>query len=432
MRPAKQRSHRIITCGVVGAGLASGVLAACSGVPDGVVGRCDAELALPAAVTTDILFVVDNSNSMSQEQAKVVDQLSAFLDSLANAAVENDFQVGVITTAVSMYSNACAGASTLVQADSEAGRLQLGKELTGEIRSDSQRKLLRYDDPELLEQFGLLIGQGTAGLGQEMGLEAMRLALTDPLASMAPEATPAGNAGFLRPGSRLLVVIVTDEDDCSVTDPQALVLRTSCQIEACSTDADCGSAGTYCVPLGGDMERSCQINSCETPAGRDQLEPVTTYIDFLQTMDDGTGASRVRDVSLAVIGPVNEAGEPERCQSSSDEAFGIGERYRDAVSQMGDRGFIGSICSDDYGTTLRRIAELVASPQVLDLPQSPPDGNLVRIRIQREGSDPIECRNGDGFSYEPAASGAPARVVMQDRCRLRGDDQIDVRFICSG
>jgi hypothetical protein len=57
---------------------------------------------------------------------------------------------------------------------------------------------------------------------------------------------------------------------------------------------------------------------------------------------------------------------------------------------------------------------------------------LVRVRIQREGSEPIECRNGDGFSYEPAAGGAPARVIMQDRCRLRGDDQIDVKFICSG
>lgn len=404
---------------------------ACSGVPEGVVGRCAAELGLPAAVSTDILFVVDNSSSMSQEQAKVVAQLRAFLDSLANAPVENDFQVGVISTAVSMYSNACAGESTLVRAESEAGRLQLGKDLTGENHPESERKILQFDDPDLLEQFGLLIAQGTAGLGQEMGLEAMRLALTEPLASTAPDATPAGNAGFLRPGSRLLVVIVTDEDDCSVTDPQALVLRASCTVENCATDADCGSAGTYCVPLGPGTERSCQLNSCETPAGRRLLEPVSSYVEFLQTLDDGTGASRTRDVSLAVIGPVNSQGEPERCESSTDEAFGIGERYREAVIQMGERGFIGSICSDDYGATLRQIAELVAAPQVLDLPESPPDGNLVRIDIERAGSDPIECKNGGGFVFEPATEEAPARVLMQDSCRLRGDDRIRIRFICS-
>lgn len=421
------KSHPFVIA-VAGAALLSG----CSGVPDGVVGRCDAELGLPAAVSTDILFVVDNSSSMTEEQAKVVAQLRAFLDSLANAPVQNDFQVGVISTAVSMYSNACAGSATLVQAEAEGGRLQLGKELSGALNADSERKILRFDEPDLLEQFGLLIGQGTAGLGQEMGLEAMRLALTEPLASIAPDATPSGNAGFLRPGSRLLVVVVTDEDDCSVQDPRALVLRTSCETNACSTDADCGSEGTYCVPLGTEGGRSCQLNSCETPEGRAALEPVSTYVEFLRTLDDGTGASRLRDVSLAVIGPVNADGQPERCRSSSDEAFGVGERYRDAVSQMGDRGFIGSICSDDYGETLRRIAELVAAPQILDLPESPPDGNLVRISVERAGSEPLDCRNGDGFVFEPAANGAPARVIMQDRCRLRAGDRIGVRYICSG
>lgn len=45
----------------------------------------------------------------------------------------------------------------------------------------------------------LLIGQGTAGLGQEMGLEAMRLALTDPLASMAPMPRPPATRAFFSP-----------------------------------------------------------------------------------------------------------------------------------------------------------------------------------------------------------------------------------------
>ncbi len=404
---------------------------ACSGVPEGVVGRCDAELALPGSVSTDILFIVDNSGSMSEEQAKVVAQLSAFLDSLANSPVQNDFQVGVVSTSVSMYANSCAE-TTLTRAEAEAGRLQLGKELSGEVHADSQRKLLRFDDPDLLEQFGLLIGQGTAGLGQEMGFEAMRLALSEPLASVAPEAMPSGNAGFLRAGSRLLVVVVTDEDDCSVPDPQAVMLTASCQINECTTDADCNSAGTYCVPLGTDGTRLCETNRCETPQGRAALEPVSTYVDFLKALDDGTGTSRLRDVSLAVIGPVNAEGEPERCRSATDEAYGVGERYRDAVLQMGERGFIGSICSDDYGVTLQRIAELVAAPQVLDLPQSPVDGSLVRIRIERVGSEPIDCRNGDGFTFEPGVSNAPARVIMQDRCRLRADDRLDVRFVCSG
>lgn len=414
------------------AALSASLWVHCSGVPEGVVGGCDAELALPASVATDILFVVDNSSSMSQEQAKVVAQLSAFLDSLANAPVQNDFQVAVVSTAVTMYANDCAGGAGVVEAAAEAGRLQLGKDLAGAVRADSQRKLLRFDDPELLEQFGLLIGQGTAGVGQEMGFEAMRRALSEPLASVALDASPPGNAGFLRPGSRVLVVVVTDEDDCSARDAEALMLRSTCNITPCTADAECGGQGNYCVVLGTDTARSCQLNSCETPAGRSALEPVTAYVDFLKNLDDGTNTNRRREVSLAVIGPVDAGGQPERCESSTDEAFGVGERYAEAVRQMGERGFIGSICSDDYGATLRQIAELVEAPQVLNLPESPPDGNLVRVRIERTGSEPLECRNGDGFVFEPAAGDAPARVVMQDRCRLRGDDQVSVRFICSG
>ncbi|HWO14520.1 MAG TPA: vWA domain-containing protein [Polyangiaceae bacterium] len=408
------------------------LLAACSGVPEGVVGRCESDVALPAAVTTDILFVVDNSSSMSQEQAKVVAQLSAFLDSLANAPVQNDFQVGVISTAVTMYANLCGANSILTQAEAEAGRLQLGKDLAGNPNPASQRKLLSYDDPDLLEQFGLLIGQGTAGLGQEMALEAMRRALTEPLLSVAPDATPAGNAGFLRPGSRLLVVIVTDEDDCSASNPQALLLRSSCTAAPCTVDADCGGEGIYCVVQGSESARACELNSCETPEGRATLESVTSYVDFLKTLDDGTGSNRQREVSLAVIGPVNAQGEPERCESSSDEAFGVGRRYQEAVSLMGERGFIGSICNDEYGTTLRQIAELVAAPQVLELAANPPDGNLIRVTVERAGVAPIECKNGDGFVFEPGVDGTPARLVMQDRCRLRGDDRISVRFICAG
>lgn len=415
------------------AALSASVLVHCSGVPEGVVGGCEAELPLPASVATDILFVVDNSSSMSQEQAKVVAQLSAFLDSLANAPVQNDFQVAVVSTAVTMYAaTGCAGGASVVEATEEAGRLQLGKDLAGAVRADSQRKLLRYDDPALLEQFGLLIGQGTAGLGQEMGFEAMRRALSEPLSSLPLDGAPPGNAGFLRPGSRVLVVVVTDEDDCSSPNPEALQLGLTCDTTPCTADAECGGQGNYCVILGMDTARSCQLNSCETPAGRAALEPVTAYVDFLKNLDDGTNTNRRREVSLAVIGPVDAQGQPERCESSTDEAFGVGERYAEAVSQMGDRGFIGSICSDDYGTTLRQIAELVEAPQILNLPDSPPDGNLVRVRIERAGSEPLECRNGDGFVFEPAAGSAPARVVMQDRCRLRGDDHVAVRFICSG
>jgi hypothetical protein len=280
----------------------------------------------------------------------------------------------------------------------------------------------------------LLVQQGIAGSGQEMGLEAMRLALSDPLLSLDPEGDPPGNRGLLRPGARLLVVIVSDEDDCSdPTGTRVTLLPPTCG-DVCQEDADCPGPGHYCLENVIDpTERRCQENACETPAGRAQLEPVETYVNFLENLDDGTGTGRKRDVSLAVIGSVDTAGNPERCRAAETEAQGVAVRYAEAVALMGDNGYIDSICRDSYAQTLERVAALVSAPQIIDLPGEPPDPSLVRITIQRSSvAEPIECRSGDGFTFEPAVGDAPSRVVMEGRCRLRSGDSLSVRFVCAG
>jgi len=412
----------------------------CAGSPPaGVVSDCDTKVALPPSVSTDILFVIDNSGSMAEEQAKVAEQLRNFVDLLASGPVENDFQVGVVTTGVTMYLQmGCGGGELALQeAEGEQGRLQLGKDETGVALGSSERKILASSDSDLVEQFELLVGQGVRGLGQEMGLEAMKRALSEPLISTALDSDPAGNDGFLRRGSRLLVVIVSDEDDCSTEDAEAVTLSPPCGTEACSDDSDCSGEGHYCLlEPGQDADgtvRVCQTNACETPEGRDALTPVADYVDFLKNLDDGTG--RKRDVSLAVIGPVDSAGEPERCQAASagEESIGVGKRYKEAVALMGDRGFIDSICSESYGAALEGIAELVAAPQVIELADNPHDGSLIQLVIRREGEEPLQCREGDdGFRFEAGSDEHPARLTMQGGCRLRNDDELELRYVCSG
>jgi hypothetical protein len=71
------------------------------------------------------------------------------------------------------------------------------------------------------ECLGLL---GTGGCGFEQQLEAMLKALTPSTADTTFANGTVGhgdgeNAGFLRPDSLLAVILVTDEDDCSVRDP---------------------------------------------------------------------------------------------------------------------------------------------------------------------------------------------------------------------
>src|SRR5690606_37751676 len=124
------------------------------------------------------------------------------------------------------------------------------------------------------------------------------------------------------------VVVVSDEDDCSDPGAEAIALGSCPTNPGCTSDDDCEVEGAYCTLPAGGGERACLLNECETPAGRAALEPVERYVEFLRTLDDGTGRGRNRDVYLAVIGPIDpETEAPARCRSGADEAYGVGARY---------------------------------------------------------------------------------------------------------
>jgi len=406
----------------------------CGGAPDDVLDQCKGSLDLPPSVATDILFVIDNSGSMQEEQQKVVDQLHTFIENMTNAPIRNDFQLAVVTTAVTQNARACGAATVECLAFPEqAGTLQRGKDPGGHVANPSDALVLAPggDSAAFLAAARRAIGQGTSGSGQEMGLEAMRRAVSEPLAS-------GPNSGLLRPGARLLVVIVSDEDDCSdsggCTTP-ALEVTGACGA-ACKADTDCAGQGDYCLllrPTDPSQGRRCSLNACDTVDGRSKLEPVETYVKFLRGLDDGTGTGRPREVFLAVIGAVDAALSPARCQSSTTEAYGVARRYQAAVAQMGENGLIDSICNDDYSQTLTRIAALVNAPQTVDLARPPADARLLFFDVTRAATgETLTCREGDGFSYQPPAGGAPARATFEGRCRLRPGDSLKLRVVCAG
>jgi hypothetical protein len=67
------------------------------------------------------------------------------------------------------------------------------------------------------EIFSEIVAQGTTGSGLEQGLEAARLAITEPLLT-------GDNAGFIRPDANFSVLVVSDEEDSS-PDPVSTYLR---------------------------------------------------------------------------------------------------------------------------------------------------------------------------------------------------------------
>jgi len=129
----------------------------------------------------DILWVVDNSISMSNEQEKVAAGFQQFIVGM-NMSEYADFHLGIVTTDMDL-------------SNPEAGLL-IG-----------DPPYLTRDDAYVADFMGRVM-VGTEGSDKERGLQAAYTALTDPDAL-------AHNGDFLRTEAVLALVFVSDENDCS-------------------------------------------------------------------------------------------------------------------------------------------------------------------------------------------------------------------------
>ena len=151
----------------------------------------------------DVLWVIDNSGSLSEEQAQVSANLVAFL-SFAQAQ-QIDFQLGVTTTGLD-ESGGCPGGVN----GGEDGRLF-------PVDGTSPR-ILTPATPNLEDHWQSNVNVGVCH-GSELGLEAAYRALSDPLINNGddprhPEPND-GNLGFLRRDAHLSIIFVSDEEDQS-------------------------------------------------------------------------------------------------------------------------------------------------------------------------------------------------------------------------
>ena len=135
----------------------------------------------------DILFVVDNSGSMGEEQTKLGNSFSTFINWLTGGLV--DYRVAITTTDM-----ATAGHQGAFQA------------------AAGQPTVIDPAMPDVISAFQANVNVGASGSATEKGLEAAATALS-------PGMLAGPNAGFLRDDARLYVVWVTDEDDASASSP---------------------------------------------------------------------------------------------------------------------------------------------------------------------------------------------------------------------
>lgn len=142
----------------------------------------------------DVLLVVDNSSTMTEEQPRLGAASRILVDEAEARGV--DFHIGVTSTGLTPApAGGCPGGAD----GGEAGRL---------VPVDESRpRLLTPATPDVR---GVLAQNTQVGICHELeqGMEAMRRALSEPLRS-------GENAGFLRNEAKLGVIFVSDEDDHS-------------------------------------------------------------------------------------------------------------------------------------------------------------------------------------------------------------------------
>jgi hypothetical protein len=370
----------------------------------------------------DILFVIDNSGSMADEQARLARNFTGFVDALD--AMKVDYRVAITTTDVDHkacedatpengdlvlrscseavaagafeFNGTDASAACTDQCKLSAADLEIQPSLAGDgeraarpwLESIAGTRNLK-DGVSMADAFACFGPQGIDGCGYESPLEAMRLAVSK---------ARKDRGGFLRQDALLAVVFVTDEADCS-TNPDQMAAFTSDPTfwnseDPRRTSGICWRAGVECQnPAGPDLGECHAANyDLEGQSGaRDEdsvLYSVDRYIDFLKGLPGASdGGPQARDVLVSLIAgvPVGydsfaaeiaykaaEAGSEQQlsfgvapgCVNTEDGSNStaippVREReVAEAFAREGERNLF-SICQDSYVDALAQIAAAI-------------------------------------------------------------------------
>ncbi len=322
----------------------------------------------------DLLFVIDNSGSMAEEQGLLAQNIAALVNVFE--AVGANYRVGVTTTdsgnprcpsatykpeggnlvlsscldridqgefifGADDFSFACTDVCTKRDAD-----LVVKGTATAYDPQEMPRKWVEAGGGQsniggvgsVAEALQCYLPQGVAGCGFESHLESMYLAL----ANSASQASK-NNYGFLREAAQTAIVIVSDETDCSYN-PGTQEIFTVNKVfwnspdDPAPTSGMCWRAGVECSGPGPSYSECHAQNygaqgSVTADPSEAVLQPVSKYIDFVksieaqkQQIDEGL---RVQVALLAGVPVGYENFEAEIAYEDSPDAdyqasFGIG------------------------------------------------------------------------------------------------------------
>jgi hypothetical protein len=388
--------------------LATCLAAACSGddtpfadagvQPDAATTTRVETKSVPLATALDVLFVVDNSNSMVEEQQALIAGFPDFIEVLENLdGGLPDVHIGVISTDV----GAGPFSDSSCRLNGDDGALRVPDSRCGITTDESFLRSAPAADGRatnfggsLTEAFGCMAELGVNGCGFEQPLEAVRLALDG-----------GANPGFRRPGALLAIVFLTDEDDCSAMDgelytPDDTVLGPRSSFRCFEYGVTCRESGR------GAGDRT----ACRSDEDGPHIASVASFARFLKDLGGGgsdddsaivlAGIYGVdvdsREPAPVRVGPAIGSGNPELlpvCERAVQGGTGTaapGVRLAQFFDAFPGQVTETSICDDSYGDSLFRLA--------------------TRVRRLRG----LDCIGGELADIDPATAGAQIECSVKD------------------
>ncbi len=362
--------------------------------PDG--GEVDAFVPPPGKcvepVGVDLLMVVDNSNSMTEEQSNLAAGLPLLVERLVDPPDEDgdlepdwlpvdDLRIGVVTTDMGTGGfnvPTCA----LPDFGDDGVLLTRGNTSIGGCLP-TYPQFLSYDPrsgmspSQFAAEASCVTTVGVAGCGFEQPLEAALKALSPDRATGAtgPGYTPpaffratsghalGANAGFVRDDSLLAVVVVTDEEDCSAADPAlfdpaspvygATDLNLRCAVHAAE---GLHPVARYVDGLASLRAERLDLLAFSVIAGipQDLAVPEPSDADFQRMLDDPR--------MVEEIDPENPTRLRASCESPElGLAFPPRRLIEVARGLSGSRATVQSICEPNLDPAVRATARLVGT-----------------------------------------------------------------------
>jgi hypothetical protein len=302
----------------------------------------------------DILFVVDNSNSMEEEQQSLVAAFPTFIDALVQTGAALDLHLGVVTTDLGAGNYSLPSCET---PGGDGGMLQNSGRVAGclppsdrwiSLDSSSGKTNVpnpkQIDGPTLVKNaFQCIAPVGVGGCGFEQPLEAMRRAL-DPAKNVNP--------GFRRNDAFLAVVLLTDEDDCSAQRTELFDPAQQGPSDRLGplTSFRCTEFGISCDKNGREPgpRKNCQ-------PGFDWLYQTDDYVSFLKSLAPparvyfGTIAGSTEPFEVGTEGG-NPVLKPS-CQSAQGTAVPA-VRLKAVVDGLAPNSSFDGVCTSGFWATL--------------------------------------------------------------------------------